>query len=139
MASIVTYKAKGLKPIKDHVLVRNMEFNERLSKGGIILPSDDKKAEGIRPRWAEVYAIGPDQKDVKVGQWVLVAHGRWTRGLKMEVGEEELTLRRVDVNDIMLVSDEPQVDETFSTAMSAHSDLNRIHGSLHKDGTQSDI
>jgi hypothetical protein len=57
----------------------------------------------------------------------------------MDINGEEMVVRRVDTNDIMLVSDEPQTDETFSNAVSAQSDRNKIHGSLHKDGTQSDF
>lgn len=134
MSTVTTYKAKSLKPINARILVKGMEFNERITKGGLILPSDDTKAEGIRPRWAEVCAIGPDQKDVKVGEWVLVDHGRWTRGLKMNVDDEDMVVRMIDENDILLVSDTPQIDETFSGAMSAHSDLHKIEGSLHNTG-----
>ena len=32
-----------------------MNFEERVTAGGIILRSDDGKEHGIRPRWAEVY------------------------------------------------------------------------------------
>ena len=74
--SLLTYKASGIKAVKDHVLVKGMEFSERISRGGIIMPSDDGQSEGIRPRWAEVIAVGPDQKEIKVGEYVLVEHGR---------------------------------------------------------------
>lgn len=136
MATITTYRAKALKPINARILVKGMQFSERISKGGLILPSDDTKSEGIRPRWAEVCAIGPDQKDVKVGEWVLVDHGRWTRGLKINVAGEDMVVRMIDENDILLVSDEPQVDETFSSAVSAKSDRHKIEGSLHNTGVE---
>ena len=135
MATQFTYKVNKLKPVHDHVLVVDMVFGERLTNGGIILPSDDKKNEGIRPRWARVYAIGPKQKDVKVGEYVLVKHGRWTRGIDMNVNGENVTIRRIDNNDILLVSPEKMNDETFTEAMIAHSDLGKIEGSLHNDGT----
>jgi len=66
-----------------------------------------------------VYAIGPDQQDVAVGQWVCVAHGRWTRGIEVEDESGKKTLRRVDPKDIMLISDEPVQDDTFSEAVQA--------------------
>ena len=78
------------------------------------LLNDDGRTAGIRPRWAQIYAIGPDQKDVTVGQWILVAHGRWTRGIDIEDETGKKTLRRVDPNDILLVSDEPVDDEYIS-------------------------
>lgn len=106
-------KIKSLKPLKDHVLVRDMHFGERLSSGGIYIPDDDKKSQGIRARWALVWATGPEQKDVKAGQWICISHGRWTRGVKVEINDEEFTIRRVDNNDILLVTDEQPDDDTL--------------------------
>jgi hypothetical protein len=91
-----------------------MEFKERLSRGGLILLDDDMKSQGIRPRWAEVYAVGPDVTDVKVGQYIMIAHGRWSRGQAIEDEEGEKTIRKVDPNDILLISDEPVNDYTMS-------------------------
>ena len=93
-------------PLKKRVLVSDMHFGETRSKGGIILVDDDGSAEGIHPRWAKVYAIGKDQDDVKVGQWVMVSHGRWSRALKVKKEGVELEVRMIDENDILLLSDE---------------------------------
>ena len=114
-----THKIGRLIPIKNNVIVRDMDFSGRKLASGIVLLSDDGKSEGIRPRWARVYAVGPDQQDVEPGQWILVEHGRWSRGLEVDVGEETFTIRRVDPACIMFVSDEePDLDETISTAVS---------------------
>ena len=72
------------------------------------------KNSGIRPRWAKVYAVGPEQKDIQVGQYILISHGRWTRGIKIQDIEGVKTIRKVDNNDILLISDEPVLDETLS-------------------------
>ena len=93
-------------PLKKRVLVSDMHFGETKSAGGIILIDDDGSAEGIHPRWAKVYAIGKDQDDVKVGQWVMVSHGRWSRALKVKKEGVELEVRMIDENDILLLSDE---------------------------------
>ena len=93
-------------PLKKRVLVSKMHFGETKSKGGIILIDDDGSQAGIHPRWAEVYAIGKDQEDVKVGQWVMVSHGRWSRALKVKKDNVELEVRMIDEDDILLVSDE---------------------------------
>jgi len=106
-----------LRALKDHVIVAEMNFETRLSQGGIILPGDNGTTKGIRPRWAQVYAVGPDQNEVTVGQWILVAHGRWTRGLDIEDESGKHTIRRVDPKDILLVSDNRMEDETFSDAI----------------------
>ena len=57
-------------PLKNRVLVSDMHFGETKSKGGIILVDDDGTAEGIHPRWGKVYAVGKEQHDVVVGQWI---------------------------------------------------------------------
>lgn len=108
-------KIGSLRPLRDTVLVSEMNFEFRVTVGGIILPGDDGKNSGIRPRWGKVYAIGPDQKDVAVGQWILVDHGRWTRGIDIVNDQEEkITVRKVDNKDIMMVSDQPVNDDTMS-------------------------
>ena len=104
-------------PLNDSVIVTDMTFDERFTTGGIVLLNDNGKSTGIRPRWGQVYAVGPEQHEVTVGQWVCVAHGRWTRGIEVEDETGKQTLRRVDPKDIMLVSDEQPQDETFSEAI----------------------
>ena len=95
-----------IKPLKKRVLVSDMHFGETKTKGGIILTDDDGSEGGIHPRWAKVYAIGDQQEDVTVGQWVMVSHGRWSRGFKVKKEGVELEVRMIDENDILLVSDE---------------------------------
>jgi co-chaperonin GroES (HSP10) len=101
-------------PLKDAVIVHDMEFGERISLGGIVIPNDDMKSSGIRPRWARIYAVGPEQKELHVGQWIYIAHGRWTRGVKIEDDEGTQIVRKVDNNDILLVSDEKVEDYNLS-------------------------
>jgi hypothetical protein len=104
--------------LRDHIIANEMTFGGRQLNSGVILLADDGKTDGIRPRWCQVYAVGPEQKDVKVGQWILVEHGRWTRGVHVEIEDEELTLRRIDGSAMMMVSDEyPDNIETISQAV----------------------
>ena len=111
---------KSLSVIKDHILVTEMAFRERKLSSGIVLLNDDGKTSGIRPRWARVYAVGPEQKEIAVGQWIFVEHGRWSRGIEVEVNDEQLTLRRVDPKSIIFVSDEePDEDDTISDSVYA--------------------
>jgi co-chaperonin GroES (HSP10) len=101
-------------PIRDNVLVTDMNFDVRVSAGGIVLPSDDGKSEGVRHRWARVWAIGPQQQDVKVGEWILLEHGRWTRGITVALEDgTEIVIRRADINAILMVTDENPGDNTF--------------------------
>ena len=98
-------------PLKKRVLVSHMKFGEIKTKGGIIMPDDDGSDHGIHPRWAKVYAVGSQQKDVKVGEWVMVAHGRWSRAFKVKKQDTELEVRMIDENDILFVSDIDPGDE----------------------------
>jgi hypothetical protein len=107
-----------LEVLRDNVLVADMNFkNERVLNSGIILGSDNGKNSGIRPRWGRVHAIGPDQRDVKVGDFILVAHGRWTRGVDIQDPTGVHTIRRIDANDILLISDVEPTDDTMSDAV----------------------
>jgi hypothetical protein len=65
--------------------------------------------------------VGPKQTDVTVGQWIMVAHGRWTRGIDIDDGttDHKVTIRKIDPKDILLLSDEPDrpLDDTLSDAV----------------------
>jgi co-chaperonin GroES (HSP10) len=103
-----------LKPLKDNVLITDMNFEAQKSKGGIVILSDDGKSEGVRPRWGKVWAVGPEQRDVKIGDWILIEHGRWTRGVKVEdENGDEVIVRRVEVKSIMMSSEEKPEDDLF--------------------------
>jgi co-chaperonin GroES (HSP10) len=117
MSAYDPHKVKAVRALHDQVIVTDMNFNEKISHGGIIIPNSDGKLEGIHARWARVYATGPRQQDVRAGQYILVKHGRWTRGLDIEDAEGTKTIRRVDNKDILMVSDDPQQDETIGRGL----------------------
>ena len=104
-------------PLANSVIVSEMIFDQRITSSGIILPNDNGTGSGIRPRWGQVYAVGPEQTDVTVGQWICVAHGRWTRGIDIEDESGKKTLRRIDPTEILMVSDELPQDDTMSDAV----------------------
>ena len=97
--------------IRDNVIVTDMEFGEQRTKSGLIIRSDDGTAHGVKPRWGRVWAVGPAQKDVRVGDWILVAHGRWTRGIEFqEENSSSITIRRVETDAILMTCDEKPTD-----------------------------
>lgn len=109
-----------IKPLRDNVIVTDMDFSGRQLQSGVILLGDDGKTDGIRPRWARVFAIGPEQQDVVPGQWVLIEHGRWSRGVQIRHEDKEFTIRRADPKAIIFVTDEePKHLDTISTAVHA--------------------
>jgi len=99
-------KAKSIRALNDDVLVSDMDMGEMVTAGGIVIQSDDGKAHGVKPRWAKVYCVGPKQTDVKVGQWIFIEHGRWTRKMSIEIDNEVKEVQKVEVKSIIAVSDE---------------------------------
>ena len=96
---------ESLRPIKDGVILTNLERGERKSAGGIVIVDDDGKDSGIRTRWAQVYAVGPEQKDVKVGEWILMQHGRWTPGTDIKLrGRDAFRFWKADPKGMLGIS-----------------------------------
>lgn len=98
----------SLRPIRNRVIVTDMHFGEQKTKSGLIITNDDGNVRGIYPRWGRVYAKGPENnEEYSVGDWVLVEHGRWTRGVELEQKEEDkLTIRMVEAESILAWSNE---------------------------------
>ena len=111
---------KTVKPTRNTVLIHNFRQGNR-TIGKIIIPDDDGTDAGIRPRWAQVYAIGSNVDTLEVGQWVLMEHGRWSREMTIrDDADDPLILWTADwPNGVLAYSDEEPVDETFGVVPSA--------------------
>ena len=94
-----------LRAIKDRILASDIQTGT-YTKNGLIILDDDGKERGIHPRWCCVYEIGPDVRDLSVGQWILVEHGRWSRGVDVTTDDGKKTIRVIDGKAILLVTDE---------------------------------
>ena len=91
-----------IKPLRERILAELLGLEERKSAGGIILKSDNGKDQGIRPRWALIKYVGEGIDWVKPGDYVLVAHGRWTRALEIEDETGQKTkIVRLDNDEIL--------------------------------------
>ena len=119
-------KIKGkISPLHDKVLVSEMHFGEEKTKGGLIVLSDDGKGQGIKPRWAKVWAIGPEQKEVSIGEWILIEHGRWTRTIEVENDDGTLTeIRAVENSSILIATDHRPNDVVRNIAAGPGSNFN---------------
>lgn len=94
-----------LTPLPGRIIVHNMRRGVRRI-GSILLRDDDGKNHGIRPRWAQVLAVGDDITEVVPGDWVLIEHGRWTRTMKVDQDQgEPIEVWGVDRDCIMLKSE----------------------------------
>ncbi len=106
MSSMYDVRHMKIRALHDDVIVTDMDFGEQVTASGIVVQSDNGKAHGVKPRWGKVYKVGPEQKDVEPGQWILIEHGRWTRKIKIDDGEGPKEIQKVEVKAILAVADE---------------------------------
>jgi len=99
-----------IRAIKEDVLAYNMEMGDQVTTAGIVIQSDNGKAHDIKPRWCQVYKVGPAQTKFNPGQWILVEHGRWTRKIEIDDGESVKEIQKVEVKSIIVVADEKPTD-----------------------------
>ena len=96
----------NITPLKDKVLVKNLDKGEQKTKHGIIILDDDGSEAGVRPRWAEIWKVGKDIKDVKPGEWILISHGRWSRTFIVHEDNNKFDANLIDYPDsILLITD----------------------------------
>ena len=96
-----------VRALSKDILVIDMVMGDMTTSSGIVIQSDNGKAHGVKPRWAKVYKVGSEVDiDVKVGQWVLIEHGRWTRKINIDDGEGVKDFQKVEIKSIMAVADE---------------------------------
>jgi len=84
----------NLRPLRQCIIVRlegteNGKLAEYTTKGGIVVPGADLNAginnhDGLKSRWAEVLAVGPECTEVLIGDRVLIDAGKWTASVKFE-------------------------------------------------------
>lgn len=80
-----------LTPLGHRVVAKQVEKTGK-TKSGFYLPEDAKEA----PEMAEVLAVGPKVKDVKVGDMIIYK----TYGSAIKVNGEELLVLTVDSDDL---------------------------------------
>lgn len=75
---------------------------ERKTAGGIILNETDGTETAVRPRWFKTYSVGRDIDWIKPDTYVLVDHGRWSRGMEVD---KDLRLHLLDNKDCLATSE----------------------------------
>ena len=110
MTTAYDIKHIKIRELNSDVIVTDMDFGEQVTSSGIVVQSDDGKSHGVKPRWGNVYKVGPNQTDVAPGQWILVEHGRWTRKVKIDDGDGVKEIQKVEVKAILAVTDEKPND-----------------------------
>ena len=125
MATQFEARQMQVRPLSKDILVSDMDMGEQITASGIVIKSDDGKAHGVRPRWAQVYKIGDScELDVKIGQWVLIEHGRWTRKINIDDGESIKEIQKIEISAVMAVSDTRPSDVLIGQEFNHGSSMN---------------
>ena len=100
-----------LKPLPGRLYCKALETGLRTSAGGIVLTDDNSAtsgAGGVRPRWFQVVNVNIDTNldDIKIGDYVLVEHGRWSRRFS---GTDIDNYSIVEEKAVLLVSEDAPV------------------------------
>tara|TARA_B100000900_G_C20600730_1_gene725481 strand:+ start:3393 stop:3692 length:300 start_codon:yes stop_codon:yes gene_type:complete len=90
--------------LRGKVIARLLEDpnKNRVTKGGVITLADNSEERGVRARWFQTISVGDEVDDITEGQYILVSHGRWTRGIEVD-GEK---IYGIDVPEILGTSEE---------------------------------
>lgn len=125
MATSFEARKMQVRPLPADILVYNMDMGEMKTAGGLVIASDDGKAHGVKPRWAQVYKVGNKcDIDVAPGQWILIEHGRWTRKIKIDDGESIKEVQKIEVSAVMAVTDNKPNDFYIGQEYSNGSSMN---------------
>ena len=96
-------------PLRGKITAQLLEVprKETVTKTGVILLADNATEGGMKPRWFKALSVHPEEKDVNEGDYILVAHGRWSREYKRENkdGEKEVLIV-VESDSVLGISDE---------------------------------
>ena len=100
-----------LRPLPGRLYCKALETGLRTSAGGIVLTDDNKAtagAGGVRPRWFQVVNVNIDTNldDIKIGDYVLVEHGRWSRRFS---GTDIDNYSIVEEKAVLLVSEDAPI------------------------------
>ena len=97
-----------IRPLKGKITVQILEDprKEQVTKAGVILLADNATEAGMKPRWFKAIAVHPEEEDVKEGDYVLVAHGRWSREYIYDDKDETQYIMVCESESLLGISDE---------------------------------
>jgi co-chaperonin GroES (HSP10) len=100
---------KSITPLKKNILFRFIQelsaqrgFENKTEWGFSII---DKKSDMQLGRWGEVIHVGPEVKDIKVGEFIFIEPLQWTNMLTINKKNYWMT----NIDKVLLVSSEKPV------------------------------
>ena len=80
---------------------------QSVTNAGVILLADNATEGGMKPRWFKALAVHTEEEDINEGDYILVAHGRWSREYSRENKDgEKIVLIVVESESLLGISDE---------------------------------
>lgn len=73
--------------LPDTLYVEKIEYGEKTLKNGFVIPTEtmDYLGNFVRPRWAKILYKADNIKNVNVGDYILLSHGRWSSSIKCTI------------------------------------------------------
>ena len=95
---------RTIRAMKNKILAEMIDKpgSEKTTAGGIIITEKDATEGAVRPRWFKVYSVGEEIDWIAKGKYVLVDHGRWSNGMKIDA---DLKVYLLDNKDCLMVSE----------------------------------
>ena len=72
------------------------------SASGIIISQDDGN-QTLYPRWGKALYVGPDVREIKPGDFILMEQGKWTLGFLID----DVRYWKTDEDKVICTADEP--------------------------------
>lgn len=98
----------SLRPLKNTILFVFVDDSASglfisKTKSGIFLSQAPKDFDSQRvPRWGKVLSVGPQVKDIKSGDFILIEGLQWTEGFKYD----DVRIWKTDEEKVMAVTDD---------------------------------
>lgn len=102
-------KGDKLVALKGKVIVQDLDCGEVQTSNGVLLTDDNGKLQGVHPRWAKVYSVGQGVNDIKVGQYILIAHGRWSRTITVN----DVKINLIDYPTAVIAKSDEQQEPVY--------------------------
>lgn len=73
--------------LPDTLYVEKIEYGEKTLKNGFVIPTEtmDYLGNFVRPRWAKILYKADNIKNVNIGDYILLSHGRWSSSIKCTI------------------------------------------------------
>lgn len=121
---------EAFRPLKNNVFVTDLDSGPHATAAGIIIPDDNFSERGVHPRWARVWAIGPEVQDIEIGEWIYVQHARWTNSIDLAMPKGVVRIWRVEWPESVLLAaaEDPRtvLPITLGTIQHPQSEQHRI-------------